>query len=112
MADPARVQQGNATTFRGRFVDEAGTAIDVSAGSSPAIRFEKPSGPTFDKAASFVTDGSDGQIQATVAAGDLDEFSTTSKPWKWQLRITLSGSVFTSNVRAFHVAADLAAPPA
>jgi len=75
---------------------ESGVAADISAATNMRMRFQKPSGDTLDKAATFVTDGTDGQIQYVTVSGDLDETGW----WTRQAFLTLgSWSGQSSRVR-------------
>ena len=58
---------------------EDGVALDISTATSLKMRFQKPSGSTLDKDASFVTDGSDGLIRYVTVSGDLDEAGTWTR---------------------------------
>jgi len=48
-------------------------SVDVSTATSKKMLFKKPSGATLTVDASFLTDGSDGQIYYDSQVGDLDE---------------------------------------
>ena len=64
------------TIFRLTIKDTAGAAIDVSTASVKYIYFQDPSGVKTQKTAAFYTDGTDGKIQYTTVAGDIDEVGT------------------------------------
>ena len=46
--------------------------VDVSTASVTEIIFKKPDGNTVTKTAGFTTDGTDGKIEYTTLANDLD----------------------------------------
>jgi len=80
------------------------TALDISATTARSIILKKPSGTLLTKAASFVTDGTDGKIQYTTIAGDINEAGA----WKLQVQVTFSASsVFKSSVESFKVFSNL-----
>ena len=65
-------------------------------------------GPTtrLVKTSTFVTDGSDGQIQALVDAGEIDETGT----WKVQGTVTIPDSpdlVYNSEIKEFPVVENI-----
>ena len=64
------------TIFELTIVDTDGTAIDVSTASVKYIYFADPDGDKVCKTAAFTTDGTDGKIQYTTIAGDIDEVGT------------------------------------
>ncbi len=73
--DPgAPIQVGNLTTFEVQFVDADGTAIDISAASSLAIKLEDPDAIGSSNVAAFKTDGTDGWITATITPAKLGAF--------------------------------------
>ena len=62
-----------------------GTAYDLSPASTKEIAFESPSGIRTTKAASFVTDGSDGKIKYVTQANDISEAGM----WKVRAHLVL-----------------------
>lgn len=69
-------------------VVEDGSTVDVSAVTTKQLIFKKPNGVTVTKSASFITTGSDGQIQYITQAGDLD----VAGQWEVQAIIGFPGS--------------------
>ena len=63
------------TIFRLTVVDQDDVVLDLATATSKKIRFEKPSGTVFEGAAVFPDggDGTDGKMQYTVVAGELNE---------------------------------------
>ena len=83
---------------------DGSTALDVSAASSITVYLTKPSGEVLTKTASFVTDGTDGQIKVSSADGDLDEPDV----WHIQAKITLvNGNAWYTDVSRFRVHSNL-----
>lgn len=81
-------------------ITENCAAVDISGATAKTILFQKPSGVMLEKAALFVTDGTDGQIQYSTVEGDLDEVGI----WKIQAVVELgSGSLYHSNMKSFKV---------
>ena len=69
-----------------RFIHQ-GLPYDVSNASSNNIIFKSPDGTVKERAATFVTDGTDGRIKYTLQSQDID------KPGIWKIW----GSVTTLN---------------
>ncbi len=80
------------------FINESGTAINISTASTKQIRIRRPDGTLLTKTASFTGTGSDGKIQCTTIAGDLNVAGTyvaegyavwggRDEPTAWQLQI-------------------------
>lgn len=53
-------------------VKEDGVVVNIAAVSTKQLVFKKPNGITITKTASFVTDGTDGQLQYITEADFLD----------------------------------------
>lgn len=85
---------------------EDGVVIDISLATGLKMRFQKPSGTTLEKTASFLTDGTDGIITYVTQASDLDE----SGLWTRQGAFVLGAwNGHTDKVR-FQVWPNIAAP--
>ena len=91
------------TIFRLTITDTAGTAIDVSTASTKFIYFKDPSGNKVQKSAAFYTDGSDGIIQYTTQAGDIDEEGT----WQVQGYVETSLGKFFTEKSSFKVYSNI-----
>lgn len=87
------------TIFRMTLVDSDGAAIDLSSTTQKQLIFKKPSGATLTKTAVFYTDGTDGKIQYTSQAGDLNELGE----WQWQAYIVNPVGSWRSNIDKFRV---------
>jgi hypothetical protein len=96
----APIQLGNLTLFELTFVDQAGAAIDLSAGSAFAIKFQTPQGVTSTETAALSGDGTDGKIRATFAP-------TAAGAWRIQGRATLAGLEKHSSKAIFPVESNL-----
>ena len=76
------------------------TPLDISSQTNMDIILLGPGAVRIIKAASFVTDGTDGKMTAVVDAGEI----TISGGWQVQGDVTLAGSVrFRSEVKKFDV---------
>jgi len=62
-------------------VKENGAIFNASAAIGKTMKLLKPSGAVLERPAEFATDGSDGVLQYTTVADDLDE----SGPWTGQV---------------------------
>lgn len=54
-------------------VQEGGAAKNLSTATTKEIHIYKPSGAEVERAATFTTNGADGQVQVVTQAGDLNE---------------------------------------
>lgn len=87
------------TQFTITILDQDDVAVDLSGYSTKQLIFTKPGGTSLTKTASFATDGTDGIIQYTSIAGDLDEAGI------WQIQAILNS--FHSNIGTFTVHRNL-----
>jgi hypothetical protein len=62
-------------------VKENGLVFNASAAIGKTMKLRKPSGSVLERPAEFQTDGTDGIVQYTTVANDLDE----SGPWTGQV---------------------------
>lgn len=84
MAD--QIQKNNEGTRFQVTITENGTAVDISSATAKEIRFKKPDGSaTVVKAATFLTDGSDGIMYYDSEAGFLDVIGG----WRFQGYVVL-----------------------
>lgn len=78
--------------------------IDISDATNLTIYFYKPDGTILTKTATFVTDGTDGQIKYPSVDGDLDQ----SGIWRIQAKIDFgAGSSYHSPIKSFKVYCNL-----
>ena len=70
----------------------------VSAGTKQVI-IKKPSGDMLEKNASFTTDGTDGVMEYTTVANDLEESGT----YKLQGKVQITDGTFFTDVHTFKV---------
>ena len=84
-------------------ITECGVALDISAATEMLLYFRAPSGGTYERAASFVTGGSDGRIKYVTDATLINEPGT----WQLQARITTPAGVLYSEIETFVVASNL-----
>jgi hypothetical protein len=70
-------------------IQDDGSAVDVSAATIQFI-FCKPDGTIVTKTGSLNGDGTDGKVKYTTESGFLDGFGD----WKYQVKLTISGSVW------------------
>ena len=85
-------------------ITENGAAKNISTASEKVISFKPPGGgATKEKAATFVTDGSDGKIYYDSVAGDLDVQGT----WQIQGRIVLPSGTWHTELGNIAVAPNL-----
>lgn len=95
------------TVIRFTVTDEAGEALDISGVSTKQIKIKQLDGETKTRAASFETDGTDGVLTYTTAAGDLAD-ATGKAGWYAQAYLAgLDGWSGHSAVAEFTVAAVL-----
>lgn len=83
-------------------VDETGAVIDLSAATQTDFNFRVPGGVVITRAASFVTNGTDGQLTYTTVAGDWG-----TRPGVVLITVTYSvgGTTFTTSPARVRTAA-------
>ena len=74
------------TVFRATIKDQDNVIVNISGAATKEIIFRSPAGLLKPFAATFVTDGIDGQIEYKTLAGDIDEVGT----WEWQPHVLIS----------------------
>lgn len=87
------------TIFIATIVDQTNAVVDVSNATTKQIWFSKPSGQILQGAASFTTSGTDGQLQYTANAGDLNQAGV----WTWQAYVIIPSGTFHSELKQFRV---------
>lgn len=87
------------TIFKVKIKDQDGEVVDVSTATTKQIIFRKPGGDPLTKTASFTTDGTDGYIQYTSEADDLNELGI----WELQTYVVVSPSEWYGLVLKFRV---------
>lgn len=71
MADDGRKSDAGSTLTV--TVEDGGTADDISAATTQQIKLRKPDGTLSAITSSFVTDGTDGQVQITLNSGVINQ---------------------------------------
>ncbi len=79
------------------------TVANISSASTKKFIFKKPNGSTFERAAVFTSDGSDGQIQYATVDGDLSGPGT----WHLQAYVATSDGTWNTSVGYFQVHCNL-----
>lgn len=84
-------------------VQDGDDVVNISTATLKQIIFQKPDDTTLTKTASFVTDGSDGQIKYTIIAGDLDV------PGRWRIAayIEMPSGKWHTDITTFQVYENL-----
>jgi hypothetical protein len=91
------------TAFIVTVKDEDEAIVDVSTATTKQIIFKKSDGSVVTKTASFVTDGTDGQIKYVSVADDLD----VAGLWYLQAFIDFGSTEWKSDIRKFKVYPNL-----
>lgn len=92
------------TIFEITLLDEGSTIVDISSATvTKDIKFQKPDGTLTTKPAAFKTDGTDGILQYTTVADDLDMTGF----WTIQAYVVLTSWTGHSDVSSFQVHANL-----
>ena len=73
--------------FRFQIVDQDDAIVNISSATTKTLKLQKPNGTVVTKITSFVTDGTDGLLQYTTIANDLD----TAGLWKRQIQLSITG---------------------
>jgi len=80
------------TVFKVRIIDDStNAALDVSDATTKQIKFKKPDGTVVAQTAVFTTDGSDGYIQYTTVANDLNALS------QWHIQGFVSSATYENH---------------
>ena len=85
-------------------VNGVSSFVDLTGATFKEIIFKKPDGTKLTKAATFKTDGTDGIIQYTTIAGDLDQAGGS---WKLQANLVLPSGSWRSSTYQFTVLDNL-----
>lgn len=84
-------------------IKDGDLAIDLSSSINIILTFRKPSDELITRTASFVTDGTNGQIYYDTEPGDLEEAGY----YKLQAKVTFPNGVFYTNIHTFQVHCNL-----
>ena len=96
------IHQNDLTTFEIEVYD-GDTLVDISGATTKQIKFYDPTGTTTTKTASFTTDGTDGKMDYTCVADDLDVVGT----WQYQGYLVMPGFTGHTDIHRFQVYANL-----
>ena len=80
-------------------VKDGTSTVNISSATAKYLVLKKPDGTTLQKNTSFVTDGTDGQMQYTTVSGDITSCGT----WKMQGNVELGGGKFRTDIISFKV---------
>ncbi len=75
-------------------IQDDGVAVDVSSASPITFTFCRPDATTFTRTGVLNTTGADGKVKYVTVSGDLDTHGT----WKYQVTVTISGSVWNTDI--------------
>lgn len=89
--------------------DAEGEPLDLSTTTARVLRVQKPDGTSYDRTALLATDGSDGAIYYTTAAGDLP---APGYYWLQALLTFADGRTLNTNRARVRVWPNNATPPA
>jgi hypothetical protein len=90
------------TVFTVTVKDQLGP-IDISLATTKTFIYKKPDKTKFSRPADFKTDGTDGVLQYTSVAGDIDK----SGDWQLQVFIILPTGQFYSDITQFKALVNL-----
>lgn len=89
------------------FVDEDGTAIDISTATTKNINLRKPGGTVATKNGDFDTDGTDGVlVYVTEKNGSIYDLDTCGT-WEIQGYVVIGTNEWHTAISKFEVAANL-----
>jgi len=83
--------------------DQDGLVVDVSAATEKTITLKKIGAAAASKTLAFTDDGTDGEVEYTTLATDLDAPGT----WKVQAVVTIATVVYRTTVITFTVVPNL-----
>jgi len=104
MAQPEIHASDIGVVFSVTVKDSDDDAVDISASVVKEFYFLKPSDVVLTKAAAWGSDGSDGVLQYTTIAGDINEAGR----WRLQAHISDASSDLKTNIVNFDVYGNLA----
>lgn len=78
-------------------------ALDVSTATTTDLIFKKPDGTKVTQTGGFTTDGTDGKIEYTTIANDIDQIGE----WKIQVYLVLPIGSWRSDIGYFKVIENL-----
>lgn len=93
------IHVGDVGTLLEVTVTDDGAAVDISSATTKEFKFKKTDRSTLTKAATFVTNGTDGKLQYTTAGGDLDMAGS----WGLQVHVVLPSGEWHSDIQPFTV---------
>lgn len=83
--------------------DQDNAVVNLASATTTEVIFKKPGGTKVTKTATFVSDGSDGQIRYAFVDGDLD----IKGIWRFQGYIVLPNGEWYTSIREFKVIDNL-----
>lgn len=79
--------------------DQDDTVVDLSSSTTKEIVFNKSDNTVATKSASFVTDGTDGQIKYQTESGFINSIGI----WEAQAHVIIGSTDYTSSIFKFRV---------
>lgn len=95
------------TIFLATITDENNAVVDVSLASTKQLWFKKPDTTVTKKTASFTTNGTDGKLQYTTIAGDLDNAGV----WEIQGYVVLAAGTWHTSRLTVQVQPNVVGAP-
>lgn len=89
--------------FKVTLIDCGGSAIDISSVITKQFWFQDPNNATYTKTATFVTDGTDGQLEYVTGSG----FLTPAGKWRFQAFVASVSGNYPSEIQSFKVKGNL-----
>ena len=97
------VPVGQVVTLNFIIRDQDGLVVDVSTASAKTITLKRVGAAASSKDLDFTDDGTDGQVEYTTIATDLDAPGT----WKIQAVVTIATVIYRTTVETFTVVPNL-----
>lgn len=94
------------TALRATIYDQNGAIVDLSISSNIIFNLEKPDGSIISVPATFVTDGTNGQVQYITEPGDIDMVGH----WRLQAVVFYSIREWHSSIYTFKVYKPIPTP--
>lgn len=83
--------------------DQDDAVVDISGASTKQIIFREPDDTAVVKTAAFTTDGTDGKMQYTTVADDLDQVGE----WQHQGKVVIGSGTWKTDIEKFKVYSNL-----
>jgi hypothetical protein len=102
------IHVGDIGTVFEHTIKDCDVVVDISSATTQEVYFQRPNNGIADAhTTSFKTDGTDGIVQYSTVADDLDEAGT----WKIQFHVIMPSGEWHSDIQKFKVYSNIVPTP-